>query len=85
MSRSIWKGSFLLNKFFKLGLKKKKLIWAKNTIITSELKGQTVYVYNGKEFKTLYISNAKIGLKFGQFIFTRKYTQKYKLKNKKIK
>lgn len=83
MSRSIWKGYFINSLFFKYKLKKKILIWLKNTTITGDLKGQIVFVYNGKEFKKLYITGAKIGFKFGQFIFTRKYTQKNQLKIKK--
>ena len=85
MSRSSWKGYYINSAFFKRKLKKKKLIWSKNTTITGDLKGQTVFVYNGKEFKKLFITGAKIGFKFGQFIFTRTYTQKYNLNNKKKK
>lgn len=83
MSRSIWKGYFINNSFFKQSLKKKKLVWLKNTTITGNLKGHIVFIYNGKEFKKLYITGAKIGFKFGQFIFTRNYTQKKIIKGKK--
>jgi ribosomal protein S19 len=40
-------------------------------------------VYNGKEFKKVFITGAKIGFKFGEFVFTRTYTQKYKAVIKK--
>lgn len=83
MSRSIWKGYFISSDFFKRKIKKKNLVWLKNSTITGDLKGQIVFVYNGKEFKKLYITGAKIGFKFGQFIFTRKYTQKKQWKEKK--
>lgn len=82
MSRSVWKGYFISSLLFKKKVKK-KLIWLKNSTITGDLKGQIVFVYNGKEFKKLYITGAKIGFKFGQFIFTRKYLQKKQLKRKK--
>lgn len=82
MSRSSWKGYFINSVFFKQK-KKKILIWSKNTTITGNLKGQTVFVYNGKEFKKVFITGAKIGFKFGEFVFTRTYTQKYKAVIKK--
>lgn len=82
MSRSSWKGYFINSVFFKQKTKK-NLIWSKDTTITGDLKGQTVFVYNGKDFKKVFITGAKIGFKFGQFIFTRTYTQKYKIVNKK--
>jgi ribosomal protein S19 len=85
MSRSSWKGYFINSVLFKLKFKKKILIWSKNTTITGNLKDQIVFVYNGKEFKKLFINGAKIGFKFGHFIFTRTHTQKYKLKEKKNK
>ena len=84
MSRSSWKGYFINSVFFKQK-QKKILIWSKNTTITGNLKGQTVFVYNGKEFKKVFITGAKIGFKFGEFVFKRTYTQKYKAVNKKKK
>lgn len=84
MSRSSWKGYFINSGFFKQN-PKKILIWSKDTTITGDLKGQTVFVYNGKDFKKVFITGAKVGFKFGQFIFTRTYTQKYKIINKKKK
>lgn len=84
MSRSSWKGHFINSGFFKQKTKK-ILIWSKDTTITGDLKGQTVFVYNGKDFKKVFITGAKIGFKFGQFVFTRTYTQKYKIINKKKK
>ena len=83
MSRSKWKGYIVSSILFNREFKKKKLIWSKNSTITGELKNQTVFVYNGKEFKKLFITPGKIGFKFGQFIATRTFTQKFNLKNKK--
>jgi ribosomal protein S19 len=35
-------------------------------------------VHNGKEFKKIFITREKIGFKFGEFSFTKKYTKKIK-------
>jgi ribosomal protein S19 len=78
MTRALWKGNFV-DTFLLLNKKRKKnMIWSRRSTITANLIGQTVYVHNGKEFKRVFITRAKVGFKFGQFIFTRKYTQKYK-------
>jgi ribosomal protein S19 len=78
MTRSLWKGNFIDSFLLWNNNKKKAMIWSRRSTITANLIGQTVFVHNGKEFKRLYITRAKVGFKFGQFIFTRKYTQKYK-------
>ena len=83
MSRSIWKGVFVNSAFFKRPFEKKKLVWSKSSTILGNSKGNIIFVYNGKEFKKLFVTSAKLGFKFGQFIFTRKYNQKNNLKIKK--
>lgn len=83
MSRSIWKGHFINNTIFKQKKTNKILIWSKNITITGNLKNKTVFVYNGKEFKKLFITGAKVGFKFGQFIFTRTAVSKFNVSNKK--
>jgi len=83
MSRSKWKNAFIDNLFTYTKIKnstKKHKIWSRSSVITSQLIGKAVEVYNGKEFKTLFISREKIGFKFGQFISTR---LKRKVKKKK--
>jgi small subunit ribosomal protein S19 len=82
MSRSAWKGHF-----FKKNLLKKKIkkVWCRNSSIPFHLNGQKVFVYNGKEFKKVYITREKIGYKFGEFSFTRKFTKKLKTKKTKSK
>jgi small subunit ribosomal protein S19 len=85
MSRAIWKGSFLNPSFFK---KLTGPIWARSSSIPASLLGQTVSVYNGKEFKSIVITREKIGFKFGAFVVTRSFTNKYnnsKTVKKKIK
>ena len=78
MSRSIWKGPVVPPRITKRSDRKKILIWARNIMIPSHLIGLDVYVYNGNEFKRLFISREKVGFKFGEFIFTRKYKKKDK-------
>lgn len=81
MSRSLWKGNFLKKHVLK---KKIKKIWSRSSSIPFKMMGQIISVYNGKEFKKIYVSREKIGYKFGAFSFTRKFTRKVK-NIKKIK
>ena len=82
MSRAKWKGSFIHSFLLKKNLKKKILVWSRNSTVTANLIGQTVFVHNGKEFKRVYINRTRVWFKFGHFVFTRKYTQKYKMGKK---
>lgn len=77
MSRSIWKKNFISNFLLKSPTKHKK-IWARNSAIPSSLVGSYVLIHNGKEFKKVFINKEKVGYKFGEFSFTRKYTVKKK-------
>lgn len=86
MSRSLWKGLFIDPKFLKN--KKQKAnskIWSRSSAIPSSLIGETVFVHNGKEFKRVSITREKIGFKFGEFSFTRRYTLKQKSQNSTVK
>ncbi len=81
MRRSKWKGSFVDKSILKL--KKKRTnkkpfkIWSRRSVIPNFLVGLNVMVHNGKEFKRLEITRSKVGYKFGEFIATRKYVQKF--------
>jgi ribosomal protein S19 len=44
-----------------------------------------VFVYNGKEFKKIYINRSKVGFKFGEFSLTKKFTKKQDKKKSKKK
>lgn len=82
MSRAIWKGPFIDPIFFKS--KKQKLnhkIWSRSSVVPASLIGETVFIHNGKEFKRVSITREKVGFKFGEFSFTRRYTLKQKLQN----
>jgi small subunit ribosomal protein S19 len=86
MSRSLWKGLFIDPKLLKN--KKQKAnskIWSRSSVIPSSLIGETVFVHNGKEFKRVSITREKIGFKFGEFSFTRRYTLKQKTQNSTVK
>jgi small subunit ribosomal protein S19 len=93
MTRSIWKGPFvdalLLKPNFLTNLtgpNATNKIWSRSSTIPALLLGQTVLVHNGKEFKTIAVTREKVGFKFGAFVLTRTFTNKYKnLKAKKKK
>jgi small subunit ribosomal protein S19 len=80
MKRSKWKGlfiqKFLLNKNF--DEKQKKIVWSRSSTIPESLIGHYVHIHNGKDFKKTFITREKVGFKFGEFSFTRKFTKKTK-------
>jgi ribosomal protein S19 len=81
MSRSKWKGSFL-----KPTLIKKKIkvsIAPRNSIIPAICLGKFINLHTGKDFKKVFISKEKIGLKFGTFGYIRKVKLKTKVLHKK--
>ena len=84
MKRSIWKGNYvdkyiLSSKFKNLT---KKIIWSRSSTITENLIGKAVFIHNGKSFVKSYITRSKVGFKFGEFAYTRKFTKKQnKIKN----
>jgi len=79
MTRSSWKGPFIDPVFYKKAQENKNFkIWCRSSVIPSSLIGETVFVHNGKEFKRILISREKVGFKFGEFSFSRKYTLKQK-------
>jgi small subunit ribosomal protein S19 len=86
MGRSLWKGPFVDLSILRENNKKSKKnlkIWSRNSVIPEFLLGQTVLVHNGKEFKNVVVTREKLGYKFGEFSFTRKYNMKQKLVKKK--
>ena len=82
MSRSKWKGNFLNTVL----LKKTKIltnITQRNSTIPSTYLNNFISIHTGKEFKKLFISKEKIGLKFGMFAYTRKGKVNNKIIHKK--
>lgn len=85
MSRSNWKGNFI-HKSLLVKKQKNLKVWCRSSIIPSNLIGFSVLVHNGKEFKKIMISREKVGFRFGDFSFTRKYNHKYSdVKSKRLK
>lgn len=94
MSRSKWKGLFvsyfLYKKYLFLKKQHKSIqLFARNSTILLELVGIHFTVYNGIRFINVFITENKVGHKFGEFSFTRKLGkfihQKKKIKKKKKK
>lgn len=80
MSRSSIKGPFVDPKLLKkvLGLAKtgrKEAIktWARDCSIPPEFVGYTFMVHNGKVFKEVFVSEAMVGHKLGEFSPTRTF------------
>ena len=86
MSRSVWKGPFVDPILLKSSFRNKKStfkhVWSRSSVIPFSLLGQSVLVHNGKLFKKIFITREKIGYKFGEFAFTKKYTPKTKILKK---
>lgn len=94
MSRSKWKGlfiSYFILKKYSFFKKKKTFIklFARNSSILLEFIGIHFKVYNGIRFINVFITENKVGHKFGEFSFTRKLgkfihqKKRVKKKNKK--
>jgi small subunit ribosomal protein S19 len=86
-SRAQWKGPFIGEKLKSTLLKKeqlKDLTYERDAIIPNLLVGKTILVHNGKELKRVFINREKVGYKFGEFAYTRKFFDKrMKTKSKK--
>ena len=85
MSRSKWKGPFFDLKLYKT-LRLSSLaskVWSRNSVIAESLVGKRVLVHNGNMFKKLLVIREKVGFKFGDFSYTRRYTPRTFSKKKK--
>lgn len=81
MNRSKWKGRFIKQSLLNLKKKNKKiLIWSRYFTIPEFLVGTTCYVYTGKLFRRVLITKDKVGYKFGEFSFTRKFYKTTKIR-----
>lgn len=83
MSRSKWKGFFTEKSYLTVKQKKTKKIqiWNRSSTISESFLNKSVYIHNGKTFKRIKISRAKVGYKFGEFASTRKTRKKLKSKS----
>ena len=80
MSRSIRKGPYidenLLIKTQKMQISGKKepiKTWARSSQIPPEFVGFTFLIHNGKDFKEVYITEAMVGHRLGEFSPTRNF------------
>lgn len=80
MTRSLSKGPYidekLLEKVTKAvtaGQKKQIKTWARASTISPEMVGFTFDVHNGKDFIQVYVTEAMVGHKLGEFSPTRKF------------
>jgi len=79
MTRALWKGPFIDPNLLKNKNKRPNLkLWSRSSVIPASLVGETVLVHSGKEFKKVAVTREKVGFKFGEFSFTRRYTLKQK-------
>jgi len=80
MSRSLKKGPYidakLLQKVLKQKKEKKRLpikTWARSCQIPPEFVGHRFNVHNGRKFIEVYVSEAMIGHRLGEFALTRTF------------
>ena len=80
MARSKKKGYFIddhLNKKIESmnAANEKKVVktWSRRSVITPEMVGHTVAVYNGKKFIPVYITENMVGHRLGEFSPTRQF------------
>jgi small subunit ribosomal protein S19 len=81
MGRSLKKGPFidekLLQKVNELSAQrgKRQVIktWSRRSVITPEMVGLTIAVYNGKRFIPVFITENMVGHKLGEFSPTRTF------------
>ena len=79
MSRSKWKGAFICYSLYKKYLYFKKIkmknfiqIYNRSSVVLSEFVGGHFKVYNGLKLINVFVTENKVGHKFGEFSFKRK-------------
>ena len=84
MARSVWKGPFVDASVLQQSFDKRINIWSRRSVIIPQFINQQVYIYNGKTFVSLLVTEDMVGHKFGEFAITRKRAlHKKKVKKKK--
>jgi len=79
MGRSSYKGPYVDEKLVKkvqnMNPDNKKVIktWARGSQIPPEFVGHTFAVHNGKEHIPVFVTEAMVGHRLGEFSFTRKF------------
>jgi small subunit ribosomal protein S19 len=81
MSRSSKKGPYIDEKLLKkIRLAKERSnrdpikTWARGSQISPEMVGATIAIHNGKTFVPVFISEAMVGHRLGEFASTRRFT-----------
>ena len=80
MARSVKKGPFVddhlqkkVDAAIKSGDRKMIKTWSRRSTITPEFVGQTFAVHNGRKFVTVFVTEAMVGHKLGEFAPTRTF------------
>lgn len=80
MARSSKKGPFIDPKLLKKILKQKQMgdrnvikTWARASQVSPEFVGHTLGIHNGKNFITVFITEAMVGHRLGEFALTRTF------------
>jgi small subunit ribosomal protein S19 len=89
MPRSLKKGPYVHKSLLKkvqgnLDSNKKSVIktWSRSSMIIPDFVGQTIAVYNGRQFVPVYITENMVGHKLGEFAPTSSYRGQGGAKNK---
>ena len=89
MSRSLKKGPYVDEKLMKKvmtqksgGAKTAIKTWARNCQIAPEFVGHTFMVHQGKNFITVFVSEAMVGHRLGEFAPTRTFRSHGKMTEK---
>ncbi|MGB9707429.1 MAG: 30S ribosomal protein S19 [Microgenomates group bacterium] len=89
MSRSLKKGPYVDQKLLKKVLKQKETgertpikTWARSSQIPPEFVGHRIAVHNGKKFIEIFISEAMVGHRLGEFAPTRTFKSHGKVTKK---
>ena len=90
MSRSLKKGPFVDSKLLKrverargAGDRKAIKTWSRSSMIAPEFVGFTFAVHNGKKHVPVFITEAMVGHRLGEFVPTRMFRQHGGIKTKK--
>jgi len=80
MSRSAHKGPYVDERLLEKVMKQKKTsdeepikTWARDSAIPPEFVGHTFLIHNGKGFDEVFVSEAMVGHKIGEFVETRTF------------
>lgn len=91
MSRSSYKGPYIDEKLLKKvmaqkngGAKTPIKTWARRSQISPEFVGHTFLVHQGKNFISVYVSEAMVGHRLGEFAPTRTFKGHGKMTEKSV-